>query len=296
MTRTVSERSLRERVARSRGRAPEPLAAALAAARELDGCDFREARARAGFSRGHLLDVVLELPGGRGSDAEQAAGERLVTRLLGEARTQDWIGDISVVAAPRGGPLRVVQARPDAGRFFALSELEAAVDAAILGLYAGFSPEPLWAMGGEQRWFLFELEVEPAPEYPRQADVLLVSTFMPEMMKCFLSGSSFASVRFFRTDELVLYLKYESAEKDPRHALAKRRVLEDALDAALVSERSGRVVGSGMGVAHSYVDLVLDRVERGVEVVREVVRRVGTGARSTLEFCDDALETESIEI
>ena len=111
-----------------------------------------------------------------------------------------------------------------------------------------------------------------------------------------LSGSSFASVRFFRTDELVLYLKYESAEKDPRHALAKRRVLEDALDAALVSERSGRVVGSGLGVAHSYVDLVLDRVEHGVEVVREVVRRVGPGAQSTLEFCDDALEAESIEI
>jgi hypothetical protein len=296
MTNAVSERTLRERVAPTRGRAPASLAAALAAVRGLDGCDFRDARARAGFSRGHLLDVVLELPGGRGNDAEQAAGERLVTSLLGEARTEDWIGDISVVAAPRGGPLRVVQARPDEGRFFALSELGAAVDAAILGLHAGFSAQPLWARGGEQRWYLFELEVERAPEYPRQADVLLVSTFMPEMMKCFLSGSSFASVRFFRTDELVVYLKYASAEADPRRALAKRRVLEDALDAALVSERSGRVVGSGMGIAHSYVDLVLDRVERGVEVVRQVVRRVGTGARSTLEFCDDALEAETIEL
>jgi hypothetical protein len=292
----LSERSLRERVAPTRGRAPLALAPALAVVRARHGCEFCDARARAGFSRGHLLDVVLELPGGRGSEAEQAAGEALVTSLLGEARSEDWLGDVSVVPAPRGGPLRVIQARPEEGRFFALSELGPAVEAAIAGLYAGFPEEPLWATGGEQRWFLFELEVEAAPSYPRQADVALVSTFMPEMMKCFLSGGSFASSRFFRTGELVSYLKYESAEPDPRRALAKRRVLEDALDAALVSERAGRVVGSGMGVVYSYVDLVLDRVERGVEVVREVGRRVGTGAGSTLEFCDDALETECVRL
>jgi hypothetical protein len=296
MPAAVSERSLRERVAPTRGAAPAPLDAALATVRREHAAEFREARARAGFARGHLLDVVLELPGGRGSDAEQAAGERLVTSVLGEARAEDWLGDVSVVAAPRGGPLRVVQPRPDAPRFFALAELPAAIEAAIRGLYAGFSPEPLWATGGEQRWFLFELEVEAAAEYPRQADVALVSTFMPEMMKCFLSGQSFASARFFRTGELVAYLKYESAEADPRRALAKRRVLEDALDAALVSERCGRVVGSGLGVVYSYVDLVLDRVERAVDVVREVGRRVGTGGRSTLEFCDDVLDTVRVPL
>ena len=58
------ERSFRERLAPGRG------APALGAARSLDvvhaehGVDFRRARARAGFSRGHLIDVVLALPGG----------------------------------------------------------------------------------------------------------------------------------------------------------------------------------------------------------------------------------------
>jgi len=291
-----SEQALRERVSATRGRAPLPLTSALALVSDRHGVDLAGARARAGFSRGHLLDVVLELPGGRGSAAEHAAAEQLIEAVLGEARASDWIGDVTVVAAPRGGMLKVVQPRPESERFFPLAELSRAIAAAISGLHAGLPSEPLWATGGEQRWFLFELDVDAGPDYPRQADVALVCTFMPEMLKCFLSGASFASARFFRTGELVAYLKYPSAELDPRRALAKRRVLEDALDAALVSERSGRVVGSGMGVVHSYVDLALDRVERSVAVIREVCRRVGTGAGTVLEFCDEALDGERVEM
>jgi hypothetical protein len=293
----VSEQAWRERVSPTRGCPALSFAAALDAVRERHRVDFGAARARAGFSRGHLLDVVLELPGGRGSDDERGAAESLLEALLGEALATDFIGEISVVAAPRGGPLKVVQeARPGSPNFFTLAELRATVDAAVSGLYAGLSPDPLWAVGGEQRWYLFELDVEAAAEYPRQTDVALVSTFMPEMLKCFLSGASFASRRFFRTGELLAYLKYPSPERDPRRALAKRRVLEDALDAALVSERAGRVVGSGMGVIHSYVDLALDRVDRGIGVLREVARRVGLGSSGTLEFCDEALASECVTI
>jgi hypothetical protein len=292
----MSEQAWRERVSATRGRPALAYDAALDAVRARHRVDFGAAQARAGFSRGHLLDIVLELPGGHASDAEQRAAESLVEALLGEALAADFIGDISVLSAPRGGPLKVVQARPGSPHFFTLSELRAAVEAAVAGLYAGLSPDPLWAAGGEQRWYLFELDVEAAAEYPRQTDVALVSTFMPEMLKCFLSGASFASRRFFRTGELLAYLKYRSPERDPRRALAKRRVLEDALDAALVSERSGRVVGSGMGVVHSYVDLVLDRVDRGIGVLREVARRVGLGSSGTLEFCDEALASECVTI
>jgi len=292
----LSEQALRERVSATRGRAPVPLTNALALVNERHGVDLAGARARAGFSRGHLLDVVLELPGGRASTSEQLAAEHLIEAVLGEARASDWIGDVAVVAAPRGGLLKVVQARPESERFFALAELPGAIAAAISGLHAGLPTEPLWATGGEQRWFLFELDVEAGPDSSRQADVALVCTFMPEMLKCFLSGASFASARFFRTGELLAYLKYPSAERDPRRALAKRRVLEDALDAALVSERCGRVVGSGMGIVHSYVDVVLDRVERSLAVIREVCRRIGTGAGSVLEFCDEALDGERIEM
>jgi len=283
------EGDLRRCVAPNRGYAPLALAEALASVKRDGGVDFSRARARAGFARGHLIDVVLELPGGRGNAAEENAAERLVSLALGEARAEDWLGEVSLVVAPRGGALRVVQASAENSNFFALAELASAFEAAIGGLYAGFSPQPLWAQGGEQRWVLLELDVERADSFPAQSDVALASTFMPEMLKCFLSGAPFASARFSREGELFAYLKTEERVRDPRQALAARRVLEDALDAALVSERAGRVVGSGMGVVYSYVDFALHEVDRALAVVAEVARRVGLPKRSWIQFCDTPL-------
>jgi len=288
----VDEASLRARIAPTRGAPPLDLPTALALVRDRHRLDLSQARARAGFTRGHLLDIVLALPGGRNTPDEEVAAGELVELVLGEARRDDWVASVTSLAAPRGGLLKVVQARPDEGWFFPLPDLEATVQAAIQGIHAGLPSEPLWKLGGEQRWYLFELDVEPLPAYPAQADVALVSTFLPELVKCFLSESPFASTRFSRAGELFAYLKYESRERDPRRALAQRRVLEDALDAALVSERAGRVIGSGMGVVHSYVDFALSRVERAVKAVQSVAERVGLGPRAWIQFFDAPLENE----
>ncbi len=70
-------------------------------------------RVRAGFTRGHLLELVVSVPGGKGDDAERELAERLVWDIAGERRADDWIGGVEVEAAPRGGPLRVLRERPD---------------------------------------------------------------------------------------------------------------------------------------------------------------------------------------
>lgn len=284
-----NEPSVRARLSPDRGRPALELAPALAGVRDATGVDLGRATARAGFTRGHLLDVVVKLPGARGTTAEEDAADRLVTALLGEARTEDWVDQVTLEPAPHGGALSVLQGAPEHGRYFPVSELPAAVDAAVRGLYAGLSPEPLWATGGEQRWTLLELEVDRSDDYEKQADVALCATFLPEMLKCYLSGSPFSSLRFSRHGEIFAYLKHESRSGDARAALAARRVLEDALDAALVVERCGRVVGSGMGVVYSYVDFALSSLERALEVIRTVATRVGLPPRSWLLFCDSAL-------
>ena len=283
------ERELRACIALNRGYAPIALPEALARVQRENSVDFGRARARAGFARGHLIDVVLELPGGRNNEQEVDAAERLVSFVLGEARADDWLGDVSVVPAPRGGPLRVMQAGGDSSNFFPLSELAATFEAAVTGLHAGLPPEPLWQQGGEQRWVLLELDVERADSFPAQSDVALASTFMPEMLKCFLSGAPFASARFSREGELFAYLKTEERVRDPRQALSARRVLEDALDAALVTERAGRVVGSGMGVVYSYVDFGFHALDRALSVVTTVARRVGLPPKCWIQFCDTRL-------
>jgi len=286
---TVDERSLRQRVDPTRGAAPLDLPTALALVRERHQVDCSSARVRAGFARGHLIDVVLALPGGRNTPEEAMAAEALVELVLGEARRADWIDSVTSLAAPHGGLLKVVQAVTEDARFFPLGELGSTIDAAIHGIHAGLPHEPLWALGGEQRWYLFELDVEPAHQYAAQAVVALVSTFLPELVNSFLSGASCASTRFSRSGELFAYLKYENGERDPRQALARRRVLEDALDAALVSERAGRVIGSGMGVVYSYVNLALARVERAVDVVQGVAKRVGLSQNTWIQFFDSSL-------
>ncbi|HEY3500401.1 MAG TPA: hypothetical protein VGK73_37170 [Polyangiaceae bacterium] len=290
------ERALRGRVDAGRGTKPRGCESALAELAAGTGFDFGRARARAGFARGHLLDVVIELPGGRGGRHEQRAAESLCELLLGEARSDDWLGKVSLVPAPREGPLKVVQARPSSENFFPIAELLPAFDAAIAGLHAGLPGEPLWAVGGEQRWVLLELDVEALPAYPGQSDVALASTFLPEMLRCFLSGASFASARFSARAELFGYLKSRRREGDLRRAVAERRVLEDALDSALVSERAGRVVGSGMGVVYSYVDFAFDALDRAVDVIRAVAGRVGLPAESWISFCDTPLAEDWIAL
>jgi hypothetical protein len=289
MPHAPSEPSVRARLSPERGRPALALDAALLAARTATNVDLTRAVARAGFTRGHLLDLVIKLPGARGTKAEEDAAEHVVTSLLGEAMADDWLDRVTLEPAPHGGALAVLQSVPEKGQYFPLADLPATVAAAVRGLYAGLPAEPLWASGGEQRWTLLELDVERADDYPRQSDVALCSTFLPEMLKCYLSGSPFASRRFSRHGEIFAYLKHESARGDARQVLAARRVLEDALDAALVVERCGRVVGSGMGVVYSYVDFALASLERALAVIRTVASRVGLPPRSWLLFCDSAL-------
>jgi hypothetical protein len=290
-----AELAVRRRIAPARGRAALACDGAFEHVLSRHGIDFRPARARAGFSRGHLLDIVIELPGGGGA-GEQAAAEELSELLLGEARAADWLGRVSTQAAPRGGALRVVQARPGSENFFPIVELPATFDAAIAGLYAGLPAQPFWAVDGEQRWVLLELDVDAAADYAAQGDLALASTFLPEMLKCFLAGEAFASARFSRHGELFGYLKSRRRTSDPRRALAERRVLEDALDAALVGERSGRVVGGGLGVLYSYVNFAFDALDRAIDVIRSVGTRVGLPDRSWVLFCDSALADDWVPL
>jgi hypothetical protein len=285
------ERSLRARVAEGRGKPAVALGTALELVRAEHRVDLSAARVRAGFSRGHLIDVVVSLPGGRGNGAENDAVRELLVALLGEGRAMDWLGDVALEPAPRGGLLKVLDVRaPAVASFFPLAELPETFERAISSLDAGLPAEPLWSTGGEQLWTMLEASAEPADDYGAQDDLLLASTYLPEMLKCFLAGSPFASRRFSRQGELFSYLKVERHDGDPRLSLAARRVLEDALDAALVSERAGRVVGSGLGVRYSYVDFALASVERALAVIAAVASRVGLPERSWLLFCDSELD------
>lgn len=280
----------------------EPLEQALAAARLEHSVDLRRARFRAGFGRGHLLELVLYVPGGSGSAHEHAAAERLVQGVLGERLAEDWIGAVRIAPEPRGGPLRVLHAADVSGRApepprLALDALSETVDAAIRGVYEALPSEPAWAHRDESDWVLLELDpdLDPAGDWPAQDDLFLTATRQPELVRCFLSGAPFASARFSRHGERYFYLKF-AAHGELEARLSARAKLEDAFDAALVGGRLGRVIGGGLGLGHTYVDVALIDCERAFALLRSVGQALEVPRASWILPFDDDIAAEWIEI
>ncbi len=266
---------------------------ALARARSRGGPDFGAASVRAGFTRGHLLELVVSVPGGKGNDAERELAERLVWDIAGERCADDWIGAVEVEAAPRAGPLRVLRERPDDAARLSLGELSAALDAAIAGVEAGLPDGPLHAAGGGE-WNLFELDPESADDYAQKDDLVMAVTRVPELLKCFLEASPVSSLRFSR-HERFFFLKYES-NGQPESRLAEREALELALDRYLIAGRAGRVVGGGLGLRYSYVDVALNKVDQGLALICEAAREEGLPQRSWIECFDSDYANEWLEV
>ena len=264
---------------------PRTLGETLERVRAEHHFELEDARARAGFSRGHLIDVVVYGAGFGGASDERAvvAAEHVVESLLGERVLDDWIGQVSAEPLPRGGPLRVVSA--DSAPTFALAALPAAISRAVEGVRAEL---PTLGQKGLDRegWTLFEAEPEIATDYLGPSDVALASSALPEMMKCFLEGSPFSSRRFARNGELFAYVKLDGGKTTFQQRVEERTRLEDVLADALARRALGSVVGSALGVRYAYLVMALAPGQRALDLVGEVVRGSRAPERAWILFCD----------
>jgi len=285
----------------SLGRAPRALEAALAEIREVHDVELTRASVRAGFGRGHLLEVTLGVPGGAGSEIEQNAAENLVLSLLGERLFETWIGAVHVVPAPRGGSLRVLDVNAPRHEL-TLRELLATVTAASLGALQGLPPSRRGASrvrngdaravelgdvvvadgNGRDDWTL--LEMEPASEDGAldKSDLVLASTCTPEL-----------SQRFTRDGERFVYVAYVDPERSMSKRVAKRTAIEMALS-DLVTDAI--VTGVGLGVSSCYLDLALFNLETGLPRLISKLRELELPRRSVIRFFDTELADEWLNI
>jgi hypothetical protein len=248
--------------------------------------DLTRGRWRMGFSRGHLLELTLLLTRSPRSehDALLRDVELAVDELIGRERAEDWVGAVDVAGAPGGGLLKLAGAPASATIGF--SELGAAVEQAVVALYAGLSPEPWHLSSAQSGWVMFEMEPDDPRGAAAQTDLLVATTAAPEMLKTFLEGAPFSSARFSRHSERFAYVKYRDTSSDSNQRLTHRTRLEDTVDRALRKQGLGAVVGNGIGVAHSYVNLALLDPPRAVPVLREAAVACALDQRSWLLFCD----------
>ena len=277
------------------------------------GFDLAHAKVRAGFGRGHLMDVVLLSPLVGGATDERALdGAYLATELLlGDAVFSRWIASVEVAPLPRPSSLRVVgTAGSTAGGEprLSLAELPLAVRAGMDAVHAQLPSEPFHRFCERAEWTL--LEVDPASIQAAaaraggsaarsllgQADLFHSSTMLPEKTKCFLEGELFASERFSSNGETFCYVKVPREHDDPERQLARRLALEDALNVALVPGGVGCVVGAGMGLGHDYIDLALSELEDGLALVQRTLARCEVPRESWLMFCDSMWAQEWLGI
>ncbi len=268
-------------------------AAAVSRLRARKGLDFSRARVRAGFGRGHLLEVVVYLPGGSGGAHETDAAEELVRLVLGEQLFEHWVGRVSATPTVRGGALTVLNASSQANTALPLETLLETVSVAIAALARELPALP--ASSQEADWLMFELTPEPAPDYAAQDDLVLCSTRTPELKKSFLRGEPFFSGRFCANHALFGYLKYESSEAAAEARLSERARFEEAVACALGAEQ-GCVVGLGLGLRYCYIDLALLDADCVEQRLLPAVREAGMPRRAWLLFCDSELERECVPV
>lgn len=275
--------------------APLPHDAALSQIRAQTGLDFTKAKARVGFARGHLLDVVLYLPGGNGNTLESEAAEALTRLLVGEELFERWIGSVAATPTVRGGLLTVLNENADERSALPIATLLEAVRAAIAGLKQGLMEVSFPPAAEADDWFAFELSPEPAADYAAQDDLLFCSTRVPEPKKSFLRGEPFFSGRFALSGALFTYLKYETELVGSEARLSQRANFEQLVKRVL-SERDGMMVGCGLGVRYGYIDLLLADPDCARQRLLPELRALGIAKRSWVLFCDFELEAEYLPV
>lgn len=274
------EVSALELSARQHVGAVRPLSVALAKLERDRGLRLHESRARVGVGRGHLLDVVLAVPGADAGTPWQEAADDLVSSLIGEQACEDWLQEVHVAPAPRSGPLRLVQPG-ERSWGMPLSDMVDALEAATRGIVAGLPEQALSRHTRDPEWVLFELK--PDLETPRadplenaQADLVVTTTCAPEMLRCHLTGAPFFSARFSKQGELFCALAIADGDQAQEQRLENRRQLEDAINQQLGATGAAWVVGAGSGLEHSYIDLAIRAGEPIAQPLRSLLSRAGS--------------------
>jgi hypothetical protein len=292
----------------SLGRAAVPLSRALAEVRASHQVELSRASLRAGFGRGHLLELTLGVPGGVGDENEQNAAENLVRAALGDRVFETWVGAVHAAPAPRMPSLRVldVRARQTA---LGIDDLFSTVAAATSGVLRGLPDEPRVALSlppatsvdtplandtSREEWTLLEVEPLAQDRGRRKDDLLLASTRTPELLRCYLDGAPCASRRFSRVGEQFVFLSYADDERTMKRRVARRTAVEQALSESVTG--LGAVTGVGLGVKTTYVDLALCDLETGLVRLVATARELELPPRSFIQFFDSELEEEWLSI
>jgi hypothetical protein len=260
-----------------------PVEAALFEARVETGVDLGSSRVRVGFTRGHLLEVVVQVPLDVEGDEEalQVASEIFLEACVGCRRLDTWVASVSVDRIARTKGLLMVSDARSTTSAHPLEEAARLIDRGISAVWEGL-PESVVDAAPSSDWTV--LEIPPVDE-GLQPDREFASTCFPEGLKAALEGLPFSSARFTSGLEIFVWLAWQADRDSVSMRLSRRTGLERALSDSLSGQ--AKIVGSGFGLERDFLDVwVRSDHEALLTLVRTAHDCVGT---CELGFYDSAL-------
>jgi hypothetical protein len=237
---------------------------------------------------GNRIDLLFRSPATRNEDDRDALNVAFVATesLLGERALDRWVGSIEVGKPARGK-----------GRAIPPARLKDTFDALVESIRDGLPGRPFVERGGgDEQWSLIQREPEPADDYCGTSDLMVATTRDVELWKAAHGPTSFYSERFSRCKEKFAYVKVDGRHFRRGKETDDRGEIEEALDEALGRDGLGIHVGGGTGLGYSYIDLALTNLEKGVERVRKVLRKLEVPERSWILFFDADLAAEWVGV
>lgn len=189
----------------------------------------------------------------------------LLDETLGEFGVEKWIGRIEIEPVVPGEFVRPLASLPDF-----IEKMNA--------YHQWEKLEPL------DTYSSYQLDEQSDH---RRGDVFVGTTCIPDVI-----GELMEHQGRLNTDPLaglgaeLAYLAFDSAAFPEGAEVEARGEIEDALDEALQTQASGRVLGGAFGTEHAYVDLLLFDGEDSRRIVEATLKRFELrGQRSFETFC-----------
>ncbi len=198
---------------------------------------------------------------------------------LGEYGTQWWIGSLDFGADKLADS-------------FPLEELEGYVSEVVArNEWKKYPPGDCYT--------LYRLEPDEDENeknaYPR-SDLFTLSTSAPNLFRDYMeSGGEFADP-LNGTGAQFVYVSVDGSYFPAGAEVDKRSEVEEALDAVLKSEQSGRCVGGGLGKGRGYVDLLILDGKRSLAIIEKSLKTLNIASGSSIEFFDRNQRSQRVRL
>lgn len=223
---------------------------ALESVRRAYAVDLSTSRVRVGFTRGHLMDVVVSIPLDVDGDKEvlNSAAELYLQLRLGDELFDTWVLEVGVDRINRTRGLVMVS---DARASAPTSPLELSFSLVEKGAHALTADLPvslLLESSHAEDWVALEI---PEAAQVIQAERRFAATRFPEALKACLEGLPHDSTRYTRGGELFVYVVYQVDGE--RRATVREQA--ELFIANGVFRKTVVLAGTGFGRSTDYLDL-----------------------------------------